>query len=99
MPRSVLERTDQRRSAPGIMKTRLSNLVRLLCLAVWAAMPRTSAQTPAGLDIHLYSGLTITGAIGTVYSIEFVTDLSRTNAWRCLEFLRLPAANYLWVDP
>src|SRR5439155_8067357 len=84
------------------MKTRLSNLVRLLslrCWAVWAAVPLASAQTPAGLDIQLYSGLTVTGAVGTVYSIEYVTDLSRTNAWRCLDFVRLPATNYLWIDP
>ena len=83
------------------MKTRVSNLIRLpslLCLAVWAAVPRASAQTPAGLEVQLYPGLSITGAVGTVYSIEFVTDLSQTNAWRCLEFLRLPATNYLWFD-
>ncbi|PYJ55055.1 MAG: hypothetical protein DME24_25460, partial [Verrucomicrobia bacterium] len=83
------------------MKTRWSTLVRLLsllCLAVWAAVPRASAQTSAGLDLQLYPGLTITGAVGTVYSIEFVTDVSRTNAWRCLEFVRLPATNYLWFD-
>ncbi|PYM10853.1 MAG: hypothetical protein DME18_15495, partial [Verrucomicrobia bacterium] len=82
------------------MKTRMSNLIRLpslLCLAVWAAVPGASAQTPAGLEVQLYPGLSITGAVGTVYSIEFVTDLSQTNAWRCLEFLRLPATNYLWV--
>ena len=60
-----------------------------------------SAQTPAELDIQLYAGLTITGAVGTVYSIEYVTDLAHTNnpsAWRCLEFLRLPASPYLWAD-
>src|SRR5437016_11589580 len=84
------------------MKTSLSDFVRsvsLLCLAVWAAVPRTSAQRAAGLEIQLYPGLTVTGAVGTVYSIEYVTDLSQTNAWQCLEFLKLPATNYLWVDP
>ena len=100
--RSGLARTDRRRLVLGITKTRLSNLVRLfslLCLAAWAAVPLASAQPAAGLDIQLYSGLNVTGAVGAVYSIEYVTDLSRTNAWRCLEFLRLPATNYLWVDP
>ena len=56
--------------------------------------PRAVAQTPAGLDLQLYAGLSITGAVGTVYSIEYVTDLAQTNnasAWRCLEFLQLPA--------
>jgi hypothetical protein len=86
------------------MNTRLSNHVRfvsVLCLAVWAVAPRAAAQAPAGLDLHLYAGLTITGAIGTVYSVEYVTDLAQTNtpsAWRCLEYLQLPASPYLWAD-
>jgi formylglycine-generating enzyme required for sulfatase activity len=86
------------------MKTRSSKLVRflsLLCLAVWAVGPRATAQTPPVLDVHLYAGLSITGAVGTVYSIEYVTDLTQTNnasAWRCLEFLQLPASPYLWAD-
>jgi len=73
----------------------------VLCWAVWAAGPRASAQTPAGLDLQLYAGLSITGAVGTVYSVECVTDLAETNspsAWRCLEFLQLPASPYLWAD-
>jgi len=86
------------------MKTEFSKLVRflsLLCLAVWAAGPRATAQTAAELDIQMYAGLTITGAVGTVYSVEYVTDLAQTNnasAWRSLEFLQLPATNYLWFD-
>jgi formylglycine-generating enzyme required for sulfatase activity len=86
------------------MKTRSSKNVRflsLLCLAVWVAGPRASAQTPAGLDVRLHAGLTITGAVGTVYQIQYVADLGQTNnasAWRCLEFLQLPASPYLWAD-
>jgi formylglycine-generating enzyme required for sulfatase activity len=63
--------------------------------------PRAAAQNPAGLAIRTYAGLTITGAVGTVYSIEYVTDLAQTNtpsAWRCLEYLQLPASPYLWAD-
>ncbi len=66
-----------------------------------AAGPGAVAQSPAGLDAGLYAGLTITGAVGTVYSVEYVTDLAQTNtagAWRCLEFLQLPASPYLWAD-
>jgi formylglycine-generating enzyme required for sulfatase activity len=99
-----LARSDQQQSALAFMKTRFSKRVRLLsllCLAVWALGPRAVAQTPAELDLHLYAGLTITGAVGTVYSVEYVTDLAQTNtpsAWRCLEFLQLPASPYLWAD-
>jgi formylglycine-generating enzyme required for sulfatase activity len=86
------------------MKTRFSKLVRLLsvlCLAVWAIAPRACAQAPPVLDIHLYAGLTVTGAVGTVYQVQYVTDLAQTNtpsAWRCLEYLQLPASPYLWAD-
>ena len=86
------------------MKTRSSRLVgflSLLLLALCAAAPRADAQAPAQLDLQLYAGLTITGTVGTVYSIEYVTDLAQTNnpsAWRSLEFLQLPASPYLWAD-
>jgi formylglycine-generating enzyme required for sulfatase activity len=86
------------------MKTRFSKLVRftsVLCLAVWALGPKAAAQTPPVLGLQLYAGLSITGAVGTIYSVEYVTDLAKTNnpsAWRCLEFLQLPASPYLWAD-
>jgi formylglycine-generating enzyme required for sulfatase activity len=60
-----------------------------------------SAQTPAELGIQTYAGLTITGTVATVYSIEYVTDLAQSNnaaAWRCLEYLQLPTSPYLWAD-
>jgi len=69
----------------------------MLC---WAALAShgASAQTPPALGVELYAGLSITGAVGTVYSVEYVTDLAQTNSWRCLEFLQLPASPYLWAD-
>ena len=70
----------------------------MLCWAALAVAPRASAQTPPGLNLQLYAGLSITGAVGTVYSIEYVTDLAQTNSWRCLEFLQPPASPYLWTD-
>ena len=76
----------------------------LICLALWTLGPRALAQTPVPnpmLELQLYAGLSITGAVGTVYSIEYVTDLAQTNnasAWRCSEFLQLPASPYLWTD-
>jgi len=86
------------------MKTRPSTFVRflsILCLLVWAVGPRAIAQTPPVLDLQVYAGLSITGAVGTVYSMEYVTDLAQANnpsAWRCLEYLQLPASPYLWAD-
>jgi len=85
------------------MKTRFSKHIRLLnilFLAACATLPEGSARTQE-LDIHTYAGLTIIGEIGKVYSIEYTSDLTMTNAasaWICLEFLQLPASPYLWVD-
>jgi len=70
----------------------------LLCWTISAIGLQSRAQTPAALDIQLYSGLNITGSIGTVYSIEFATHLAQTNSWQCLEFLQLPVSPYLWID-
>jgi len=70
----------------------------VLCWAIWALGPQASAQTPPVLGVQLYAGLSITGAVGAVYSVEYVTDLAQTNSWRCLEFLQLPASPYLWAD-
>jgi len=84
------------------MKTRFSKHVRFLLILGWAALavaPRASAQTPPGLELQLYPGLRITGAVGTVYSVEHVTDPAQTNDWRCLTFLQPLATNCLWFDP
>ncbi len=86
------------------MKPRFPTVARFalgLALVAWVAVPQTEAQTPPVLGVQLYAGLTVTGAVGTVYSVEYVTDLALTNdptAWRCLEFLQLPASPYLWAD-
>ena len=83
------------------MKTPSSKRLRslsVLCWAIWALGPQASAQTLPVLNRQLYAGLSITGAVGSVYSVEYVTDLARTNSWRCLEFLQLPVSPYLWAD-
>ena len=78
-----------------------TGFLTLLGLFVAGPASHCPAQAPAGLDINLYAGLSLTGEVATVYSIEYVTDLARTNdpgAWRCLEFLQLPASPYWWGD-
>ena len=69
----------RRANCPEMRSWPLGQAIRLavLCLAVWAVGPRAVAQTPAGIDIQMYAGLTITGTVGTVYSIEYVTDLAQ----------------------
>jgi formylglycine-generating enzyme required for sulfatase activity len=60
----------------------------------------TVGQPSAELEIQTYAGLTITGEVGKVYSVEYVTDLTNPaeSDWWCLEFLQLPASPYLWAD-
>jgi hypothetical protein len=56
-------------------------LVRLgyaLTLATCTVGLQVVAQTPPVLNLQLYAGLSITGAVGAVYSIEYVTDLTQT---------------------
>jgi formylglycine-generating enzyme required for sulfatase activity len=58
-------------------------------------------QSPAGIDLRLYAGLTLTGSVGTVYEIQSATELPQTvdaKRWSCLEFLQLPTSPYLWTD-
>src|SRR5438128_11985505 len=78
--RAVNVDTAQRTNNLGYMKMRSSKLVRflaLLCVAVWAVGPRAVAQTAAGLDIQLYAGLTITGAVSTVYQIQSQNNIAK----------------------
>jgi formylglycine-generating enzyme required for sulfatase activity len=75
--------------------------LRLTLAALGLAAFHVCAQTEAELDIATYAGLTITGEVGKVYSVEYVTDLAQTNdpsAWRCLEYLQLLTSPYLWAD-
>jgi formylglycine-generating enzyme required for sulfatase activity len=79
----------------------LSRLTYMLALAASVAGPQALAQTAPLLDIQVYAGLTMTGTVGTVYSIEYVSDLTQTNnptSWSCLEFVQLPTSPYLWTD-
>ena len=81
--------------------TAATNIQEVVGLAAWAAGPNATAQTEPELAIQSYAGLTVTGEIGKVYSIEYVPDIAQTNdpnVWRCLEYLQLPASPYLWAD-
>src|SRR5882762_4117815 len=97
----MIKRLNQANGRIPPAKTKAAILVSLLLGAVALPLltpPRTSAATPPGLNLQLYAGLTITGAVGTVYSVEYATDLAQTNSWRCLEYLQLLASPYLWAD-
>jgi formylglycine-generating enzyme required for sulfatase activity len=87
------------------MKRRISNLVRflsLLFLAVCAVAPRASAQPRPSLGLGFSAGqptLSLTGTVGTVYSIQYATGLSPTNLWVDRTLLRAQGASEVWTDP
>ena len=70
----------------------------VLCLAVCAVAPWAAAQTLAGLSIQTYAGLTITGGVDTVYTVQYTTKLAQSNDWRGAGIVQLPSSPYVWVD-
>src|SRR5258708_39896590 len=87
------------------MKTGCSKLVRFLCvlwLRVWAVAPRASAQPRPSLGLQFSAGqltLSLTGGVGTVYSIQYATDLSPTHQWVDRTLLQAKGGSNLWTDP
>src|SRR5438067_1799556 len=60
----------------------------LLC----SVAPQCVAQGPSGLSIGTYAGLTITGSVGTVYTVQYNTDLAQPNGWQGAGIVQLPSS-------
>lgn len=54
-----------------------------------------STPTPTELSVSTYAGVTINGAVGAVYQIQFSTDL---NTWQTITNFVLPYSPFIWVD-
>lgn len=63
-----------------------------------ASVFSSAAQTPSVLGLQLYAGVTITGAVGTVYAVQATTTPANTNSWLTVNFLRPTSTNFLWTD-
>src|SRR6266498_3265911 len=75
----------------------------VLASAVSAALlcsvpPQCQAQAPPGLSIGTYAGLTITGSVGTIYTVQYNTDFTWPDGWQGAGIVQLPSSPYLWVD-
>jgi formylglycine-generating enzyme required for sulfatase activity len=87
------------------MKTRTTKPVRFLptlSLTLLAVTLSASAQTRPTLGLQFSAGqptLTLTGAVGTVYSIQYVTGLSPTNVWVDGTLVQAQAGGTVWTDP
>ena len=68
----------------------------LACLALWMSVPRTIAQ-PVDLQLQLYPGLNIAGAVGSVHSVYYTTNLLLQD-WTLLTLLHLTNNPHLQVD-
>ena len=64
----------------------------------WLVPPSGQAQENLALGLQLYAGLSITGAMGTACQIQYVTNLTLTNAWLPLTNITLASNPQLWVD-
>src|SRR5438477_8504120 len=84
------------------MNMRFSQPIGGLCLLCLVVTPRASAQPRPNLGLQFSAGqptLSLTGAVGTVYSIQYATGLSPTNLWVDRTLLQAQGASNGWTDP
>lgn len=53
---------------------------------------------PAGVSLGLYPGLTIEGAVGNTYGIQYTTNVSQTATWVTLDQITLTQPVQQWFD-
>jgi formylglycine-generating enzyme required for sulfatase activity len=82
----------------NIMLKTWTSCLLLGIATLFAATDPVLAQTPPSLGLRLFAGVNISGAVGSNYVIQFTSDVTQTNSWTSLAFLRLPATNFLFVD-
>ena len=84
-----------------MMKT-LNSLLWLGTLSLFIAVNPASGQTPPSLGLQFSAGqptLNLTGAVGTVYSIQYATGVSPTNVWVDRTLLQAKGGSSVWSDP
>ncbi len=55
-------------------------------------------ELPAGLEIALYPGLTLTGTSGTSYRVEYLDALQVTSGWQTLTNITIPYTPFRVID-
>ncbi len=50
------------------------------------------AQAPPGLSLATYAGLTITGSVGRVYTVQYNTNVAQPDGWRGAGIVQLPSS-------
>src|SRR5260370_9859468 len=88
-----------------VMKEQFSKHIGVfcpLCSVLLAVAPQASAQPRPSLGLRFSVGqptLSLTGEVGTVYSIQYATGLSATNVWVERTLLEAQGASNDWRDP
>ena len=83
------------------MQTPLYNFARLLCLCLAFGQTGPVLGQRPWIGLQFSAGqatLSITGAEGAVYSIQYANDLS-THHWTDRTLVQVQGANALWTDP
>lgn len=73
-------------------------VLSLGCAAAALLVQRVEGETAPTLDIQLYAGVNITGAISNVYVVQATSDLGQSNSWTSLAFQQLTSTNHLFLD-
>jgi len=87
------------------MKTRCSNLIRSLSvplLVTGAIVSQAFSQAQPRLGVQWSEGkitLSLSGAAGTVYSIQYATSLSPASHWVDRTLLQAQDTGNVWLDP
>ena len=71
-------------------------VIGAVCLIM--ALHPAIANAQATLGLQLYSGLSVTGAVGTVCAVQATTNAADTNSWMTVDFIQLTTSNCLWTD-
>ncbi|MBI3852490.1 MAG: formylglycine-generating enzyme family protein [Verrucomicrobia bacterium] len=80
----------------------VGQVISVLFLTAWAIAPRATAQPQPSLGLRFSSGqptLSLTGTLGTVYSIQYATNLSPTSHWTDRTLLQAQGGSNVWSDP
>ena len=73
-------------------------LVHAFAVVLGVVAPRAVAQIEVGLSLQTYAGLSITGAVGKVYTVQYQTSLAQPGGWRCAGVVQLASSPHLWFD-
>ena len=89
-------RSETRGTAKKLLCSRIPSYSLLCAVLVFLLNFAAAAPlTPARLTLTKNTSLSITGAVGTLYAIEYSTNLSQARPWHVLSLGNLPSSPYV----